>query len=94
MTNYNKILIFGNSIVDPTFFNTRVLHTPGKNDDYYFGRILRKITGISDVKTYAVSGCGNTWTTTAIINQLSTIDERTVVIINWGFIDRYDLFSA
>ena len=89
-----KILVFGHSIVDPTFFNTRVLRIVNTQDDYYFGKIISKATGIDDVRTFSISGSGNAWISSSVIKNLDIIDEDTLVIINWGFVDRYDLLLS
>ncbi len=89
-----KILIFGHSIVDPKFFNTRVLRLKNTDDNYYFGKIISEATGIDDVKTFSISGCGNSWISSSIIKNLDLVDKDTLVIINWGFVDRYDLMLS
>lgn len=86
----NKILLFGSSGVDPKFFNSRVLKLD-KNDDYYFGNIFGKATGIENVQTFSVSGAGNEWISSAVISQLDQIDKDTIVVISWSLIDRVDL---
>lgn len=86
-----KILTFGHSIVDPNFFNSRVLRLNDVEDDYHFTKILAKSAQIPEYKVYAIAGAGNNWISSSVINHLDEIDEETLVVINWSFVDRIDL---
>ena len=86
-----KILTFGHSIVDPNFFNSRVLRLTDVEDDYHFTKILSKSTQIPNYKVYAIAGAGNNWISSSVINHLDDIDSETLVVINWSFVDRIDL---
>ena len=88
-----KILVIGVSLVDPSFFNTRVLKID-KDDDYHFTNILSKVTGIENAKVIAVPGAGNDWITSVVIDNLKDIDADTLVVINWAMMDRYDFPMA
>jgi hypothetical protein len=85
-----KLRVFGLSIVDPKFFNSRVLKIDDKEDDYHFTNIFAKSTGITDYKVTSIPGAGNDWITSVVINQLDDIDENTIVVVNWATMDRFD----
>jgi hypothetical protein len=85
-----RLIVFGPSTVNPCYVNSRVLHT-NTPDDYYFGNILSKVTGITDLQTFSLNGPGNEWISSAVINQLDQIDKDTLVIVYWSSVDRYDL---
>lgn len=85
-----KLRVFGPSIVDPKFFNSRVLKIIDKDDDYHFTNIFAKSAGIIDYKVTSVPGAGNDWIASVVINQLDDIDENTIVVVNWSTMDRVD----
>lgn len=86
-----KILAIGSSILDPTFFNTRVLAQEDVKDDWYLIKILSKLTGIEDYEVYGVCGAGNSWIAGALIDKIDQIDSDTLVVIGWSLTDRFDM---
>jgi len=87
----DKIFTFGHSQVDPYFFNTRIKGLAGQPDEYHFTKILSKVTGVDDCRVFSLSGTGNNWIASSVIHHLNDIDANSIVIINWGFVDRVDL---
>lgn len=88
----DKIILIGQSFVNPNYFNQRFL-LKDEPDKCSMATIIEDITGITP-EVFSLNGTANGYVTDTVISNLSKIDDNTLVIICWSQFLRYDLYLS
>lgn len=86
----NKILLVGSSLVNPMYFNQR-LRGIDNPDTYSLATVLEHFYNVP-VTSLAINGAGFQWCRDAVISNLSQIDKKTLVIVQWPSWDRSNFY--